>query len=102
MSAARSHHTATLLTDGRLLVTGGVASFVPLRSAEIFDPATRRWTSITDMGVPRQDHAAALLPNGRVLVSGGATMGGTVLATAETLDLATGTWSPAGAMRDPR
>lgn len=36
LDAARSFHSATTLTDGRVLVAGGVASGV---TAEIYDPA---------------------------------------------------------------
>ena len=74
-------HTATLLEDGRVLVTGGQArvtgSLPPLPaavvSAEIYDPATGHWSPTGQMFDPRRHHGAVLLEDGRVLVSGGMT-----------------------------
>ena len=48
LSVARSHHTATLLPTGQVLVAGGIARETSAieaetRSAELYDPATGRW-----------------------------------------------------------
>lgn len=41
LNVARHSHTATLLTDGRVLIAGGVGRIVGITdSAELFDPAT--------------------------------------------------------------
>jgi hypothetical protein len=41
MNHARINHTATLLSDGRVLVAGGVnGNNTVLASSEIYDPAT--------------------------------------------------------------
>ena len=72
MSTPRLVPTATLLLDGRVLVTGGMAVGAPaLASAEVWDPATRAFTPTGSMHVSRVGHAAALLHDGRVLVVGG-------------------------------
>ena len=80
MSTGRTEHTATLLTDGRVLVVGGFYASDPplgrgggetLRSAEIYDPRSNRWTPTLSMAFRRGRHTATLLPDGRIVVLGG-------------------------------
>lgn len=72
-------HTATLLEDGGVLVTGGqttITSRLPppgVASAEIYYPSTGRWSATGPMLEPRTLYAAVLLEDGKVLVSGGFT-----------------------------
>ncbi|MCP4656095.1 MAG: hypothetical protein GY856_11835 [bacterium] len=68
---ARSWHTSTLLSDGRVLVTGGVSGNERLASAEIYDLTIGRWSTAASMAEARYYHTATLLPDGRVLVAGG-------------------------------
>jgi hypothetical protein len=72
---ARSQHTATLLPDGRVLVVGGSwwdgVAFVTRATAELWDPATGRFSPAGTLSQGRYDHTATLLPDGRVLVVGG-------------------------------
>ena len=70
LNIARKGHTATLLENGRVLVTGGYNNFC-LNSAELYDPATGVWGSTASLKDIRLDHAAILLDNGKVLVTGG-------------------------------
>lgn len=78
MGAARRHHQATILADGKVLVTGGTLLGDELQyavyAAESFDPVTEAWTDLDSMTVPRrQGSLALLLPDARVLVAGGGT-----------------------------
>jgi hypothetical protein len=96
MASPRSQHTATLLPNGKVLVTGGYGSSGLLASAELYDPGTNAWTPAGSLGVPRFQHAAALLQSGNVLVVGG--VGSTWLADADLYDPATNAWTPAAPM----
>jgi hypothetical protein len=110
MTEARVYDTATLLTDGSVLVTGGTVpegtDAVPVSSAELYGPKTGAFTATGSMDTSRTSQTATLLPNGRVLVAGG--YGGcnasicNTLASAELYDPATGTFSPTGSMATPR
>ncbi len=92
----RSHHTATLLLDGRVLVAGGDGSDErALSSAEIYDPRRGTWTATGSMVAPSAEHVATLLGDGRVLVT-------SYTGRAELYDPGTGTWSGTGSMRTPR
>ena len=72
-------HMATLLPDGRVLVAGGGNNpdgASALATAELYDPATGRWTPTARMVVARVGSVATLLLDGTVLVSGGDFSGG--------------------------
>jgi hypothetical protein len=79
LNTPRSHHTATLLNDGRVLVAGGGdgtlktgAGFATATaSAEVYDPSAQTWTSAGAMSVGRVFHTASLMPNGHVLIAAG-------------------------------
>src|SRR5262249_17251703 len=72
MNDARDLHTATLLSNGQVLVAGGEDDIGDsLWSAELYDPGTGTWTEIGLLNEARLWHTATLLPNGNVLVAGG-------------------------------
>jgi len=48
--------------------------FRDLATAEMYDPATNKFTPTGSMTTPRIDHRAVLLDNGDVLVIGGTTI----------------------------
>lgn len=102
MNSARISHRATLLSDGRVLVTGGTNSTGTLASAEIFDPASGTFSSTGSMATARAQHTATLLNGGKVLVAGGADTSGNPLASAEIFDSVSGTFSPTLPMATPR
>jgi hypothetical protein len=81
MAFARRYLNATLMADGKVLITGGTASSpaegceTPVLPAEIWDPATEKFTTVASMTHVRGYHSTAvLLPDGRVL-SAGTTLG---------------------------
>ena len=75
--------TATLRTDGTVLVTGGqynvgcggppfpVSLTLSVAAADLFDPGAESFSGTGSMSSVRTRHTATLLPNGRVLVTGG-------------------------------
>jgi hypothetical protein len=74
MTAPRTEHTATLLPNGTVLVTGGKNSKDYLESAEIYDPskpAASAWTAAISMFKSRWGHKATAMKDGRVLITGG-------------------------------
>jgi hypothetical protein len=100
MQTARTDHTATLLPDGKVLVVAGYADggFVPLASAELYDPASGTWAVTGSLQSARAYHTATLLQDGKVLVAEGCCdqpFGG-ALGSAELYDPTSGTWAPAG------
>jgi hypothetical protein len=127
MNAARNGAAASLLSDGRVLITGGMPpvgmaiamAHVPgldgrsgpvvamtgpdnLDSAELYDPATGKFTMTGSMSVSRRGHTSTLLADGRVLIAGGAqsSAGGDspALDTAELYNPATGRFVSTGTM----
>ena len=72
LSTARYRHTATLLPNGNVLVTGGYSIATGyLGSSELYDPVTGTWAATGAMSTGRFIHTATVLPNGKVLVTGG-------------------------------
>jgi hypothetical protein len=74
MFLARSFHTATLLGDGKVLITGGtITGNTYTNTVEKFDPATGSFSRLNPsaMTTVRSGHTATPLPNGRVLLAGG-------------------------------
>jgi N-acetylneuraminic acid mutarotase len=101
MATARTFYTATLLGNGKVLVTGGTdkayvgqSNTTYFASAELYDPVTGIWTATGLLNDARAGHTATLLNNGKVLVTGG--YNGAYLASAELYDPDTGSWTPTG------
>ena len=93
---------AVVLSDGRILVSGGRGCGGFFSNAALFSPSTNTWSATAPMGVPRAFHSAVLLADSRVLVMGGATTEGRVLAAAEIYDPASAAWTPTNSPEGPR
>jgi WD40 repeat protein len=103
LATARNSHTATLLPSGKVLVAGGgidAPGGGVLDSAELYDPATGRWSITGSLTTPRGGHTATLLPSGEVLIAGGDDIN--FLASAELYDPATESWSTTGSLAAAR
>ena len=87
MSTPRANHTATLMRDGRVLVTGGINSGGRLASAETYDPKTNTWSTVNGMSTARSGHTATLFGATpfftKILVAGGRATGTTPVASVE-------------------
>ena len=91
MTTGRKSHTATLLKNGQVLVTGGKGDrYSYYSSTELFNPKTGTWTGSGPMTTRRMNHIATLLQSGKVLVTGGS--------SAELYDPNTGKWTATSAM----
>jgi hypothetical protein len=97
----RSNHTATLLPNGKVLVTGGfIRPFTmpaPLVTSELYDYTKGTWADTGNLNLSRFNHTATLLANGKVLVAGG-----TGRNSAELYDPVTGVWTPTGNLNEVR
>jgi N-acetylneuraminic acid mutarotase len=98
-------HTATLLADGRVLVTGYTS--IPEVNAETYDPAAAAWTLTSPMTRDRAGHTATRLADGRVLVVGGEMprYGGDWFpfeGSAEIFDPAANAWASTGSLATKR
>lgn len=95
MNVGRSKHTATLLNNGRVLVTGGNEVF-PKNTCEIYDVPSDTWINVPAMSQARFGHIAVLLSNGNVLVTGGGS------ATAEIYNPILNSWTTVAAPASDR
>ena len=68
---ARTYATATTLSDGTVLVAGGLVGTTATKIVELYDPGTETWTTVGAMKNARAGHTATLLNSGKVLVVGG-------------------------------
>ena len=108
MSAARFLHTATLLLNGEVLITGGQTSNgTILNTAELYNPLTGTFTLTGPMQYSRWMHTATLLSDGTVLIVGGSGFLGSsgtanLLDTAEIYTPSTNQFTPVGDMLTAR
>ncbi|HEX5884927.1 MAG TPA: kelch repeat-containing protein, partial [Pyrinomonadaceae bacterium] len=92
MITARHAHTATRLSDGRVLIAGGENGDGPLNQTELYDASSSTFSAAASMGAERAHHTTTLLADGRVLIAGGRNGAG-ALATTEIFDPTTGVFT---------
>ncbi len=75
MPSTRQEHTAALLPNGYVLVSGGnrvtLLQTTVLASSAVYNPASGTWTTASSLKNARVDHSSTLLANGHVLDAGG-------------------------------
>jgi hypothetical protein len=104
LAAARSGASAVTLEDGRVLIVGVPNSRegdpVPLASAEVYDPASGRWSSAGSLTAARVGFVLVALRDGGAIAAGGfgepGASGHEYLSTVERFDPVANSWSPAG------
>lgn len=92
MYLGRDRHSATLLNDGRVLVTGGKTTNFETNQCEIYNLSTNNWEFTGNMLEERSDHAALLLSNNKVFICGGDGLA-PWQKSCEVYDVNIGTWS---------
>jgi len=101
MNERREHPAPIRLNDGRLLIVSGhYLETGPIKSAELFDPATKRWSWTGSLTNARQGGGGGLLHDGRVLV--GDAFGEPAHFPSEIYQPSTGVWTTAAKMNDDR
>eukprot|EP01046_Picozoa_sp_COSAG06_P035564 COSAG06_NODE_3836_length_4852_cov_13.191458_2_plen_462_part_00 len=97
---ARAYPAAARLPDGKVLVAGGrsgLGADTALNTAELWDPATQKWTALPPMALNRSNAAACVLPSGRVAVLGGVGSDGAARKDGEVFDPEKREWELLGA-----
>jgi uncharacterized repeat protein (TIGR01451 family) len=103
MSQARAGATATLMRDGRVLVTGGLdASGAATASTERYSPDGGQFVQTASMSTPRTAHTSTLLPDGRVLVAGGVGANNIALSSVEIYDPTSNAWTAGTSLNTAR
>jgi hypothetical protein len=103
LDVERGTPSQTLLSDGRVLVAGGVTAAELLDSGEVYDPATNDWTPVANaLQSGRAGSFLVTLPDGKALSGGGILVdeddGFADSTHADLYDPATNRFTPSGGM----
>ncbi len=94
LAQGRSAHSATLLTNGKVLMVGGEGkvsgNFTRLTSAELYDSVTGTFSATGSLNYATEEHTATLLSDGTVLIIGGRDSNNTATDRVERYNPATG------------
>lgn len=112
---AAHSHSASMLKDGRVLVTGGTNGVGELNNTLIYTPsavpnpdnagAPGVWSQVGASGqlnIKRFGHAAMLTPNGKIMIMGGAQSLGNSVKDVETFDAAISSFQIVGQLTKGR
>ncbi len=96
LALPRTYHAATLLADGRVLVTGGERKHeIYLKDTEIYDPgkpAAAAWSQGPPLSEARHGASPVLLPGGTLLLFGGSSGSKEALDTVTSLEPGATSW----------
>lgn len=92
------------LDSGKVLIAGGDSRSFPqqLRSTEIYDPRTDRWTIAGDLNKRRSGAPLVKLHDGRLFIPSGCDSTSRMTLTSELFDPVTQTWSMTTPLLQPR
>jgi N-acetylneuraminic acid mutarotase len=104
LHTARDGQSATVLKDGNVLLAAGqndnTQNYGYLSSAELYNPATGKFSVTGSLNTPRFLHTAHLLASGQVLIVAGNHFGS--IASAELYDPTSKTFSNTSSLNTPR
>jgi N-acetylneuraminic acid mutarotase len=72
MGVKRVGHTMTVLSNGKVIVIGGmIDNTSATTSVQIYNPTTQKWSTGASLAAARANHTATLLNSGKIFVTGG-------------------------------
>ncbi len=109
MSTTRVHHASIRLTDGKVLVLGGIPPLQNLHEqppnpsyAELYDPVANLFSPIDGLTISHERYTATLMSSGLVLIVGGEDAPGTPTTEVQLLNAGSGILAPTGALGTAR
>lgn len=100
MAFSHNFHTVSLLTDGKVLIAGGVLGpsiFADATTTEIYNPTLGTFSAGPNLPEPRQGHTSTVLQNGKVLLVGNSNGNATIARLLSYTPPATFAWADATA-----
>ena len=101
LNIARKAHTATILSDGKVLIAGGENSEGQVEVSEIYDPDSGAFSASAKLNISRANHTATKLADGRILIIGGHNRDSSLKST-ELFDSANNAFSRGPSLLQPR